>query len=62
MVAAVFAVALSLAGVPQQAIVLSVILTGFVASWVLTGRIAPVGTQPRRAHRVSVIALPHRVG
>jgi hypothetical protein len=60
--ATVLAVTAALAGVPQEAIVLAVIVVGFVASWVLTGRIAPVGTQPRDRHRVTVIALPHRVG
>jgi hypothetical protein len=45
---AVLAVAARLAAVPEQAIVLSVIVVGFVASWVLTGRrIRPVGTRPR---------------
>jgi hypothetical protein len=46
--AVVLALAARLAEVPEQAIVLSVIVVGFVASWVLTGRrTRPVGTRPR---------------
>lgn len=48
LVAVVLAVAARLAGVPEQAVVLSVIVVGFVASWVLTGKPTdPVGTRPR---------------
>jgi predicted lysophospholipase L1 biosynthesis ABC-type transport system permease subunit len=48
LIAVVVAVAARLAAVPEQPVVLSVIVIGFVASWVLTGRRThPVGTRPR---------------
>jgi hypothetical protein len=57
LVAAVLAVAAHVAGVPEQPVVLSVIVVGFVASWVLTGKpTGPVGTRPRPA-RAPVDAL-----
>lgn len=44
-VAVVAAVAASVAGIPQAAVVLPVIVVGFVASWLQTARVAA----PRRA-------------
>jgi hypothetical protein len=55
--AAVAAVAISAAGdVPQVAIVLPVIVVGFVASWVRTGRVRRESTPmrvPASRHRVT---------
>ncbi|MGH9135143.1 MAG: hypothetical protein ACRDZZ_14490 [Ilumatobacteraceae bacterium] len=55
-VAAAIAVALSAAGdVPQTALVAAVMLVGFVASWVQTGRVARV----HHERRVAVVPVRH---
>ncbi|HWL41726.1 MAG TPA: hypothetical protein VNQ73_02195 [Ilumatobacter sp.] len=55
LVAIVFALLAHLAAVPEQAIVLSVIVVGFAASWVRSGRAA--GRQPT-VTAVTVSAAP----
>ncbi len=51
--AAVIAVAASLAGeVSQAAIVIPVIIVGFTASWMVTGRVQPSRVRPARARVV----------
>jgi ABC-type Mn2+/Zn2+ transport system permease subunit len=51
--AAIVAVALSAAGgVPQGALIAAVMVTGFVASWVQTGRVARVHNE----HRVALVS------
>ena len=52
--AAIVAVALSAAGdVPQAALVAAVMVVGFTASWVQTGRVARVHNE----HRVAVVPI-----
>jgi hypothetical protein len=59
-IAAGAAVTLSAAGdVPREALIASVMLVGFVTSWVQTGRVARVHGQ---RHRVAVVPLRRPVG
>ena len=48
-------------GVSQTALVLTVMVVGFVASWVQTGRVSR-STAHHTAHRLTVVPLRHRVG
>ena len=48
-------------GVSQTALVLTVMVVGFVASWVQTGRVSR-STAHRAAHRLTVVPLRHPVG
>jgi hypothetical protein len=59
-IAAVVALGLdTVGGVPPAALVLAVIVVGFVTSWVQTDRIAR--SAQRRAHRVAVVPARHTV-
>lgn len=58
------ALALAEAGVPRPTIVLTVIVVGFVASWVRTGQVARSHARPR-SHRIATVPLQgvgHPVG
>lgn len=48
-------------GVSQTALVLTVMVVGFVASWVQTGRVSR-STTHRSAHRLTVVPLRQPVG
>lgn len=61
-VATVIALGLDAAGgISQTALVLTVMVVGFVASWVQTGRVSRA-TAHRSAHRLTVVPLRHPVG
>jgi len=61
-VAAALALGLDAAGgFSQTALVLTVMVVGFVASWVQTGRVSR-STAHRSAHRLTVVPLRHPVG
>lgn len=47
-------------GAEQTALVLTVMVVGFVASWVQTGRVSR-STAHHAAHRLTVVPLRHRV-
>lgn len=48
--------------ISRPVIVLTVIVVGFVASWVETGRAARASAQRHRHHRVAVVPVRHPVG
>ena len=48
-------------GISQTALVLTVMVVGFVASWVQTGRVSR-STAHRSTHRLTVVPLRHPVG
>lgn len=48
--------------ISRPAIVLTVMLVGFVASWVTTGRAARSSVQRHRHHRIAVVPVRHPVG
>ena len=48
-------------GMSRTALVLTVMVVGFVASWVQTGRVAR-SSAPHHAHRLTVVPLRHPVG
>jgi hypothetical protein len=47
--------------VSQTALILTVIVVGFVASWIQTGRVSRSAAH-RPAHRLTVVPLHHPVG
>ena len=51
----------ALDGGSRTALVLTVMVVGFVASWVQTGRVAR-SSAPHHAHRLTVVPLRHPVG
>ncbi len=51
----------ALGDVSATPLVLAVIITGFVTSWVTTGRASRTAARPV-AHRVAVVPLRHPVG
>jgi hypothetical protein len=51
----------SIGEVSRPAIVLTVIVVGFVTSWVETGRAARSSIEARRHHRVAVVHVRHPV-
>lgn len=61
-IAAAVALGLDAVGeVSRPAIVLTVIVVGFVTSWVETGRAARSSAEARRHHRVAVVHVRHPV-
>ncbi len=61
-VATIIALALDAIGeVSRPAVVLTVIVVGFVASWIQTGRVSRTAAR-RPAHRFTVVHLNHPVG
>lgn len=61
-VATVIALGLdAVGGYSQTALVLTVMVVGFVASWVQTGRVSR-STAHHTAHRLTVVPLRQRVG
>lgn len=47
--------------VPTTTLVLTVIVIGFVASWVATGRVVRTASRPT-GHRIAVVPVRHPVG
>jgi len=48
-------------GLSQTVLVLTVMVVGFVASWVQTGRVSR-SSAPHSTHRLTVVPLRHPVG
>ncbi len=62
-IATIVALGLDATGeVSRPAIVLGVIVIGFVASWVQTGRAARSSIPRTRQHRVAVVRVRHPIG
>ena len=51
----------AIGGVSRTALVLTVIVVGFVTSWIQTGRVSRTAAR-RPAHRLTVVPLHHPVG